>query len=108
MVEEIEKGLKHTIIPDSKFECYVELGEFINKKGGKIFITDDSLVFKPHRFNHSADQHFDTILLEDISSISIQGSLFGNEKIRLSTNLGKFLITPLKESSEVLKHLKSA
>jgi hypothetical protein len=98
-----------TIIPESRFEGYVEVGEYFNKKRGKIFIADDYLIFKPNRFNNSANQPFDKILLRDISSVSVEKPLFlGNEKIKISVNEKHFAITPFEECADVVKYLKSA
>lgn len=109
MLVEIERGFKATIIPNSRFEAYVEIGDNFSKKNGKIFITDDYLIFKPNRFNHSTNQPFDKIPLRDISSISVEKPVFfGNEKIRMSVKEKQFVITPLNECSEVIKYLKSA
>lgn len=107
MLEEIERGFKATIIPGSRFESHVEIGENFRKKPGKIFITEDSMIFKPNRFNNSTNQPFDTIHLSEITSISVEEPLFfGNEKIKMSTNKKQFIITPLEDCSEVIKFLK--
>jgi hypothetical protein len=106
MVGEIERGFLGTVIPESKFETFVEIGEIFNQKSGKIFITEDSLVFKPHGFNKSLNQPFERIFFKDISSASIERTLFGNEKIRLSVKQQEFLITPLEDCAEVVKYMK--
>ena len=109
ILEEIERGFQATIIPESRFEGYVEIGDNFSKKNGKIFITDDYLIFKPNRFNHSTNQPFDKIPLRDISSISVEKPVFfGNEKIRMSVKEKQFVITPFNECSEVIKYIKSA
>jgi hypothetical protein len=109
LLEEIERGFQATIIPESRFESFVEIGEYFSKKSGKIFITDDYLIFKLNRFNNSANQPFDEIPLKNISSVSVEKPLFfGNEKIKIFVNEKQFVITPLEECSEVIKYLKSA
>jgi hypothetical protein len=106
---EIERGLKGTVIPESRFESYVEIGEYFNKTSGKIFITDDYLIFKPNRFNNSANQPFDKIPLRHISSLSVEKPFFlENEKIKMTVKEKQFIISPLEECSEVIKYLKSA
>ncbi len=109
MLDEIERGFKGTVIPETKFESYVEIGENFNKKSGKIFITSDHLIFKPNRYNNSANQPFDKIPLKNISSVTVEKPLFmGNEKIKISINEKQFTITPFEECSEMMKYLKSA
>ena len=84
ILEEIERGFQATVIPESRFESFVEIGEYFNKKSGKIFITDDYLIFKPNRFNNSANYPFYKISLKNISSVSVEKPLFmGNEKIKI-------------------------
>ena len=109
LLEEIERGFQATIIPESRFESSVEIGEHFSKKSGKIFVTDDYLIFKPNRFNSSENQPFDKIPLKDISLVSVEKPLFlGNEKIKISVNENQFVITPFEECSEMMKYLKSA
>jgi hypothetical protein len=109
LIEEIERGFQATIIPESRFESYVEIGEYFNKKSGKIFITDDYLIFKPNRFNNSANQPFDKIPLRDISSVSVEKPFFfGDEKIKMAVHEKHFVITSFEECADVVKYLKSA
>lgn len=109
MGNKVEKGFANIEIPDKKYETYAEIGSnFFTRKAGKIYVTDEKLIFKPSVFNKSTQQPFQELILSDIKSLRKKKDFLGRDQVIIFTEEKQFVINPFQNDGELATHLKAS
>jgi hypothetical protein len=76
------------MLPELKYKANLNRSTF-NSQGGNLYISDEEIFFKPHRFNFG-DLDSNYMKINEISSLEIQGILFFSSLVISDVN-GKIM-----------------